>query len=265
MKKITSLFIYFAIMISLTACGEASASTASVTTDSGEIVRSTETTDSVSQDAGTTSDETVRNTEAATDNGQNNQEFTNIEIELTTGTIKIYSGGAFSLTYDGGKAAEYSITDSTLYIPVQNAGELILTLPDEYTFDTVIVSVDQGHLYVEGSFYIKDLNLDLGEGEATLEKVFVSESSVINVKRGSAFLYGTLAKTVEAQCREGKIQIQGDGQQTDYNYNLELSDADVQIEDENYHGTLQKTIDNGAEDTINLSCTKGEISVVFEH
>ena len=259
----TSLFIYFAIMLSLTACGEASASTASVTTDSGETVRSTETTDSVSQDAGTTSDETVRNTEATTDNGQNNQEFINIEMELTTGTIKIYSGDAFSLTYDGGKTAEYSITDSTLYIPVQNAGELILTLPDEYTFDTVIVSVDQGHLYMEGSFYIKNLDLDLGEGEATLEKVFVSESSVINVKRGSAFLYGTLAKTVEAQCKEGKIQIHGAGQQTDYNYNLELSDADVQIEDKNYHGTLQKTIDNGAENMINLSCTKGEISIEF--
>lgn len=48
--------------------------------------------------------------------------------------------------------------------------------------------------------------LNLGKGEATPEKVFISESSVVNVKRGSAFLYGTLAKTVEAQCKEEKIQ-----------------------------------------------------------
>ncbi|MCD7918836.1 MAG: DUF4097 family beta strand repeat-containing protein [Clostridiales bacterium] len=258
MKKITLLSVYFAVILYLAACGGTSANTESVTTDSEEDSQSAETTDS---------EETTQSTEAAETDEQENpdQEFVNIEIELTTGTIKIYSGDAFSLTYDGGKTAEYSVTDSTLYVPDQNAGELTLILPSGYVFDTVTISVDQGHLYAEGRLSAKKLSLDLGEGEATLEDLSVSESCTVNVKRGSAFLSGTLAGTVEAQCNEGQIQIRPSGQQTDFNYDLELSDASVQIEDENYHGTLEKTVDNSAEDTINLSCTKGEISVEFEH
>ncbi|MCD7918772.1 MAG: DUF4097 family beta strand repeat-containing protein [Clostridiales bacterium] len=281
MKKIILLSLCFAAFFSLTACGGASANTESVTTDFEETVKSTEATSSEeavqsteatgseedSQSTDTTdSEETAQSTEAAEDEKQENpeQEFVNIEIELTTGTIKIYSGDAFSLTYDGGKTAEYSVTDSTLYIPDQNAGELTLTLPGDYAFDTVTISIDQGHLYAEGPLSAEKLTLDLGEGEATLEELSVSENCAVNVKRGSAFLSGTLAGTVEVQCKEGQIQIQPSGQQTDFNYNLELSDASVQIEDENYHGTLEKTVDNSAEDTINLSCTKGEISVEFE-
>lgn len=282
MKKIALISLCFAVIFSLTACGGTSANTEFVTTDSEKTVQSTEAVASEeesqsmeatgseedSQSADTTdSEETTQSTEAAETDEQENseQDFVNIEIELTTGTIKIYSGDAFSLTYDGSKTADYSVTDSTLHIPDQNAGELTLVLPGEYAFDTVTISIDQGHLYAEGPLSAKKLTLDLGEGEASLEVLSVSESCSVNVKRGSAFLSGALAGTVEAQCNEGQIQIQLSGQQTDFNYNLELSDASVQIEGENYHGTLQETVDNSAKDAMDLSCTKGEISVEFEH
>lgn len=224
MKKIALIYLCFAVIFSLTACGGTSANTESVTTDSEKTVQSSEAVTSEeaaqsteatgseedNQSADTTdSEEIPQSTETAGADIQkiSEQEFVNIEIELTTGTIKIYSGDEFSLTYDGGKTAEYSVADSTLYIPVQSAGELVLTLPSDYAFDTVTISVDQGHLYAEGPLSAEKLNLDLGEGEATLEGLSVSESCAVNIKRGSAFLSGTLAGTVEAQCNEGQIQI----------------------------------------------------------
>ncbi|MCD8374373.1 MAG: DUF4097 family beta strand repeat-containing protein [Oscillospiraceae bacterium] len=246
-RKTASFFIFFTVMIFLAACGGVSANAEPEMTASEDITQLTK----AAQD----------------DNEQKNpeQEFDNIEIELTSGTIKIYFGDVFSLTYDGGKVAEYSVTDSTLYVSLQSVDELILTLPSGYAFDTVTVSVVHGHFYADESLSAKELNFYIDEGEATLEGISVSENCTVNAKRGSVLLSGALAGTVDAQCNEGHIQIQADGQQTDFNYNLQLSDASVQIEGENYHGTLQNTIDNGAENAMNLACAKGEVSVEFEH
>lgn len=248
MKRINLIVICCILSLSLAACG-----------NSDPAASNTET---ITQNT----DLEVQNTVEAESSIQEKaeQEFSNIEIECKTGTIRICSGEAFSFTDQSGKAAEYSVLDDTLYIEDQGADELTLILPDDYSYDTVTLSVDKGHVYSDYSFNVNQFNLDLDDGEVSLEQIQVSESCLTQVKRGSAFLNGTFAGTIDAACREGHLQIQTPGKQTDFNYSLKMTAGNLQVGEDGYHGAADKMIDNGAVNTMNLSCTFGDIAVIFE-
>ncbi len=261
MRKFSILFLCISLTLALTACKETPA--ASGTTEASEPVTSTaaETEADTPESTAATSPETTDGTQqtSAAD------AFTGIDVELTTGTLTIRFGSAFSLTYEDGRAAAYSVTDGTLYIADPAAGELVLTLPEGACYDAAAFRIGQGHLYVEGSLQTSRLTLELGQGEAKLEAVSVLEGCEINVTRGSAYLSGTLGGEVDAQCTEGHLQLQVSGQQTDYNYALEVSSGNIAIGSSNYSGLVSKSVDSGAGSTMRLSCQYGDIAVQFRN
>lgn len=207
---------------------------------------------------------TSLNDSSALDNYEG-QDFTNLELEIAEGTLYVRSGDSFSLTLRGKDVTDYEISDSTLYFKNSHAGDVVLVLPKEESYETFRLTVTGGHVYTEDSLEVQALELEMRQGEAKLETISVASNSNISVEQGSAFLSGNLGPSINASCREGHLSLEVSSQQTDFNYEISLSEGELRLGKENYHGKSDnRTIDNGAESSMQLSCSRGDISVEFE-
>ncbi len=193
---------------------------------------------------------------------ESSQEFDNIDIDMSQGSIKIYSGDNFSLLYENGGTAEYTVSDNTLYISNQAKGDIVLTLPDDDTYETVTISIDQGNIYTSPYLDINNLSVDLQEGEVTLDNLSVSEITNVNVKKGTIFLEGTFGGDVNISCSEAHISLISASEESSFNYDLTISSADITIGSRSYQSN--QSIDNGASKTMTLSCTQGDIEIEFK-
>lgn len=196
---------------------------------------------------------------------QADQAFTKLELSIAKGELYIRSGDTFSLTRRGGQSADYEIRDDTLYLENRDAGDTVLTLPDGSSYETLSLTVGDGHVYVETPLALQTLVLDEKHGEAKLESVSVSESSTVNVNQGSAFLSGDLGPSVSASCQEGHLSLELTFAQGDSNYEIGLSEGNIRLGGESYQGkSTSRTIDNGADRSMELNCRRGDISVEFK-
>ncbi len=229
MKKLRMILICFIFMFSLTACGEK-----------------------------TENDESSTSNVETTEN--NNQEFTNINISLIGGAISISLGDQLSLTYEDGTEIEYSIDNDTLSISQEDVNDMILILPSGSSFDNVTIYIERAQLRMEDCLDVDKLSMDVNNGELSLENLVVSDSCDMSVYQGSIYVYGSVTNT-DANCNQAHIQIDTSYKQNDYNYDLSISNASVQLDDDHYG--LDTDIDNQADYTMTFSVKSGDISVVF--
>lgn len=201
-------------------------------------------------------------TPVATGN-ETGMEWKDITLDIKKGTLYIRFGDSLSLTHRSGEALDYSIDNGTLYVSINHSGEMVLTLP-ENSYETLRLDVENGHVYAEDALSLTSLALNLEEGEVKLEALSVSDNSSIYVEKGSAFLYGDLGSSIWANCEEGHLSLSVPYKQDDYNYEIQLSGGDIRLGSKNYHGkTASETIDNGAAYSMQLNCSRGDISVSF--
>lgn len=195
---------------------------------------------------------------------QAEQEFININAEISKGTVRICSGDSFSVECNNGSDADYQITDNTLYLKNNSAKEVKLTLPEE-RYEDLTLTAKNGHIYVESSLNVKALSLDMEKGDANLDNIFVSDSSSIIVEEGTASLCGDLGIVVTASCKNGQLNLKLPFDQSDSSYELELYEGDISLGQKHYHGKNEsQTIDNDGNRLIKLSSSHGDISVEFE-
>lgn len=160
---------------------------------------------------------------------------------------------------------DYEIHDDTLYLENRDAGDTVLTLADGASYEMLSLTVGDGHVYVEMPLTLQTLVLDGNRGEATLESISVSESSTVNINQGSAFLSGDLGSSVSVSCQEGHLSLELAFAQGDSNYEINLSEGNIRLGQENYQGkSTSRIIDNRADRSMELSCRRGDISVGFK-
>lgn len=193
------------------------------------------------------------------------QAFTSMELEIEKGTLYIRSGDMFSLTRHGGDAVPYEIDEGTLYFENSDTEDTVLTLPEGSTYETMLLTVGEGHVYGEAPLTLTTLKVESRRGETSLKDVSVSENSVFQVRQGSVFVSGDLGGTVTVSCQEGHLSLEVPFAQSDSNYEIDLSEGDLQLGGKSYHGrAVSQTVDNGAERSMQLTCSRGEISVEFD-
>lgn len=201
----------------------------------------------------------------STQTGQEEQAFTNLELEIGEGSLYIRSGDTFSLTYHDGKIMDYKIDNDTLYIRNTRAGDMVLTLPGNNSYETLLLTVKNGHVYGETPLTVQSFNLKLKQGEVTMEEVSVSIDSYIDVQQGSAFLSGNLGQSVTASCQGGHLNLELPFAEKDYNYEIDLHNGELRLGEDQYHGrSVSQTLDNHSERIIKLTGLQGDISVEFE-
>lgn len=191
--------------------------------------------------------------------------FEAMEIDIEKGTLYIRSGDSFSYSRENGGQAGYEIADGVLRIDQSGDHKTVLTLPQGEEFDSLLLTVGEGHVYVESALSLGTLELSVARGEVTVSGVSVTESSDIDVGQGSVFLTGDPGSSVTAVSRQGHLGMELSCAQSDYNYEIDLSNGNIHLGGENYHGrSFSDSIDNGAERTMALSCAMGDLSVEFD-
>ena len=112
---------------------------------------------------------------------------------------------------------------------------------------------------------LQTLELNVSRGEVDLSGIAVTDSSVIEVSQGSAFLSGDLGNSVAAHSKEGHLSMELPAAQGDYNFEIDLLTGNIHLGTEDYHGlSVSKSIDNGAERSMKLNCSRGDLSVEFD-
>lgn len=193
------------------------------------------------------------------------QLFDAMELKVEKGSMYIRLGDSFSYTREDGKAADYDITDNTLYIRQNDSHKTVLTLPKGEEYTSLTLNSGEGHVYVECELSLQILELDVSRGEVKISDVSVADSSTIEVEQGAAFVSGKLGDYVTAYSKEGELSLELADTYEDYNIELKLNNGSIRLGTENYHGRSEsKSIDNGAEQYMELTCNKGDISVKFD-
>lgn len=190
------------------------------------------------------------------------QAFSKISVKVQAGSLHITAGDAFSFVYADGSNVQYTIEDATLYCDASfTHHDGLLTLPAEVIYDDLSVSVDSGHVYVEGSLQTSQFALDLSGGEVSVLDIQVSDSSQLQVNKGSLYITGNLGGQVAAECTNGNVNLDLNDETTDYDYTISVSMGKINLAGQQYAGQSQKQIDNGAGRTMELTCNKGAMEI----
>lgn len=192
-------------------------------------------------------------------------QFDAMELDIDRGSMYIREGDAFSFALEDGKELDYEIVDNVLSVSQHHDQKAVLTLPEGGTYTSLLLTVGEGHVYVECPVSLQELELRVSRGEVTFSEVSVTDSSTIEVSQGSAFLTGDLGPSVTACSKEGHLSMEVASAQEEYNFEVELSTGNIRLGTEDYHGlSVTKSIDNGAERSMKLVCSRGDLSVAFD-
>lgn len=190
--------------------------------------------------------------------------FTSLDLEIKKGSLYIRSGDEFSLTRHGEEVKDYEISGGTLYFENDDPGDTMLTLPEDSAYEMLRLSVGEGHIYGETGLTVNTLELESSRGETTLEGISVSESSTVQIEQGTAFLSGDLGKSASVSCREGHLNLELSFAEKECSYEISLSEGNLRLGGKNYKGrSVSKTVDNGADRSLELNCSRGDLSVEF--
>lgn len=193
------------------------------------------------------------------------QSFDALELVVDKGSLYVRTGDSFSYTTHNGKEGDYTINGSTLYIHQQQSEETVLTLPEDQTCISLQLTVKEGHVYTECALSLQTLELNIAQGEATLGDIFVTDSSSVEIRHGSVFLSGDLGTSVTVDSREGDIRLETSAAQNDYNFEVELSEGKLHLGTEDFTGrSVSRSIDNSADRSMTLSCSRGDMSIEFD-
>lgn len=110
----------------------------------------------------------------------------------------------------------------------------------------------------------KELSVEVGAGELYTQDVSVREAD-LTVSVGTCSYQGSIFESLEAECDMGNMEFLLKGRESDYNYEIECSGGNIEMDSFNTAAfALEKEINNGAAHTFELSCSMGNISVHFE-
>ena len=213
------------------------------------------------------SDEIDDQTEEVNESQQTLDEssFQNINLNIHKGTLRVSIGDSLTCTSHGKNKVNYEIAHQTLTIDQNIEGEAVLTLPKDINYDSLSLNIDNGHVYVEGDLSVKKFDMSVLQGEVNITSLDVSESSTIEVERGSVNIVGFLGTDVNAQSNEGNLNMNLSVSQATYNYQLELSNGHLFLGDKHYKGgSVSDNVDNQSHQTMVLKCKKGQLSVDFQ-
>lgn len=164
------------------------------------------------------------------------------------------------------RLGEYSIT---LYVPEGccfekanielGAGELLF---DGLHAKKADISLGAGKMLMQ-SLVSDELKMEVGAGEIDTNKMVVG-SLIANVGMGNLEINGEVTKSMKLSCAMGNITANLLGNEEDFNYEIECSMGNIELNDTEYAGLAQsKKIDNDADKDMKLECAMGNIEVNF--
>ena len=172
-------------------------------------------------------------------------EITGLRCSVQLGALVIVEGGEFHVSELNGSDYEAYIENSTYIVKgsTTHDNHIVVTVPADFQFENIELAVTGGVLTAEN---------------------ITTRNLYTNCDKGAINYSGYVDAGAEIEQFQGKTVLNIDGEQTDYNYNLDVNMGHIGIGEQQYAGPDQyQSIDNSAEKTIAAYCTMGSISILF--
>lgn len=204
--------------------------------------------------------------------------------------------GKYYVEYRGkGKTQAYA-DDGTLYVKVlngsnwnivdwnngSNESHMILYLPMNICYEEIRVDLGAGQMnldnlsakimevemgagqVVANGLTAENLTLRIGAGEALLEESMLKDL-VVEVGAGNCEIAGKIDGNVKADCAAGNIAVEINGNESDFNYDIQCAVGKIRVGDIEYSGLSQEQeLDHGALKEMELTCAAGNLEVAFQ-
>ncbi|MEQ2443265.1 hypothetical protein WMO64_07265 [Pseudoflavonifractor sp. CLA-AP-H29] len=171
---------------------------------------------------------------------------TELRCSAALGAVKIVEGAEFGLSEGSEAECEAYIEDNAYVVSASTTQDIpiVVTVPEGITFEQVTLTASGGNLTVEG--------ID-------------TEALSTSCTQGAIYYSGRLDGSADVEHLQGQTVLQLEGASSDYNFELEYSLGHIQVGDLSLGGPKgSRSIDNGSEKTIQVYCTMGDVSVLFQ-
>lgn len=216
--------------------------------------------------------------------------------------LKLEAGGCFFqieqsdddgyyVEYEGDGKSQAYVDGNDLYIKVLNANSFdfsdeencfTLYVPAGATFSDVDVNLGAGEMKLDG-LQAYEMKIELGAGQIVAEDLSAESIEIsvgagdidlqgallgevkIEVGAGNCFIEGCVTEDIKAECAMGNITMQLEGEEEDFDYELDCVSGNLKIDDTEYSGLASsREVDNNAIKKMDLQCAMGNIEVEFE-
>ncbi|QHQ61792.1 DUF4097 family beta strand repeat protein [Anaerocolumna sedimenticola] len=170
------------------------------------------------------------------------------------------------------------ISDSAIH-PF-NAANIELTIPEDFVFENLDIKLGAGTIKAE-RLTSKKADIDVGAGSLHIEELSASENSSYSIDTGELVIENINAQDANINCGVGNLTASGviigdslvtcgignvsldiNGNENDYNYNVDCGIGTVIINDNSYSGVNSKhKTNNNAKNSFDLDCGIGKIAL----
>lgn len=220
-------------------------------------------------------------------------EIENLDLELAAGTFEIVEADTDKIIIRSAKKIRAGQSGKTLEVDtdkgvkvnvfgVTNEGNHVeITLPKGKNFHKIDLEVGAGQLnatpiisdeiemeigagsIISNGFVCKKAKISVGAGEAIVNNGAAGYLD-LDVGLGDLQYTGSLMGDLDADCGMGNMDIDLDGLEEDYNYQIDVGMGDISVGHNRYGGMAQsKDIDNDADKDMDLDCGMGSINIKF--
>lgn len=196
-----------------------------------------------------------------------------LNVKLDAGDVDILYGDVSNVQIKQKNIPGFSITSSEIDKSLKVEGDvgvfhdteasLTIILPREVKMDAVYLEI--GACKVEVSDIVADeFSLVVGAGLATVSDLSVGKLQV-EVGAGEAIITNLSVEDLDVDAGVGAVEIEINGAETDYNYDVTCGIGEVTIGDHSYGGmgTTQSISNVGANHQIKIDCGVGEVNMRF--
>lgn len=188
-----------------------------------------------------------------------------------TGTVSDVSGELYlylpsmelkniKLEIGGGKLDSMMLTASEIDIEL-GGGKMTF---DGLSAEEVELSVGAGSVNL-ASLEAKEAELEVGAGNLAVSNMDVSKL-VLDVGAGNADLEGRIIEKAEIDCGMGNMNLLLEGDENDYDYNLECAVGKIEVGNNRFSGLAsERYMSNGSDRLLKIDCAVGTVKVDFKN
>ena len=198
---------------------------------------------------------------------------------------------SFYLTTEDAEKFQCYVENGVLYLKAVNANmisigisyknRIILSIPKDQFFEKVELELGAGQAILDNlradkvslevgagqivgrDIQIGELEVSVGAGQVDLPEMNVG---VLDVEIGMGELVGSgsIQKSASLECSMGNVELTLNGREQDFNYELEVAAGNLTLGRNSYSGLAQeRDIQNGADKNMEIECSMGNVTILF--
>ncbi len=179
------------------------------------------------------------------------------------GTIYLYLPkgmklDSIDLEIGAGKLESIALEAGEIDVEV-DAGTAVI---ESLSGNEVELSVNAGGMEVR-DVTAEEFSANTGAGSLTVGN-FTAENADLEASAGSLELEGRIGRNADIECGAGSVNLRLEGAEEDYDYDLECSMGEINLNGNTYSGlSSERTVRNGGRGVMDIECSVGSIEIKF--